>query len=959
MPFSKRSLGKLIGANPVRGGSFTDVVGTIPATVDVTTAYTETTNLYDAGGQLRSFLFNGDGTKVYLLYYDTGTYNSQIREMTLSTAYDLTTAGSSTNINWSYTYNSSQNWFWSHDGTRVYAMKQATNQYLDFFYHDCSTAYDLTTAGTEQSDGMAAPTGYGGNFASWGAPIFNADGTKCFWFNSNGSAGHDEYMYEWNLSTAYDLTTSTYVTKYDLSSVLDNALFVYAADSTGTKFIGLPQGNTNIKTFTTSSPYDFSSVTAERTNDSKTYNISTGGQYVPEIGTFFYSTHEVYHAGTEYWVSKIEYDLTPGSVTTADRTTSNVGILSLDEAGPKTNEGTAVAGDEYWDDVTLLLDGSSTTDLSSASPTVTPSASGLTSGNSGGKYGQYIDFQDSGYINVALPSAIGAVSGGAAEAFTVECWAYFDSSSADGLFQILPSGNILDGSADTNAYTLAVAIGGGKWIVYYDGGQTGNIGTTISTNTWYHVALVFDGTDLVFYVDGSALQTYSNHAANLQTNGYENIAIGGYYSTSYVMDGRIEDFRITKGVARYTGTFTPPTEALPQGAPVAAKQLTQMFWGGIRGRDALTSVASSVSLANTGILSLSEMLQASYGAVTWDGTGLNFLAVAGGGAGSSGNGGGSFRGGGGAGGAGGYVTSWAGSSATETSGGGAAVSSSLTISSGSTYVFTVGKGGTRGDSSGTLLGTNGSDTTMVAGATTLFSATGGGRGGEGYNNSTGGTETGAPGGSGGGGGADAANVQNLGGTGSQGSDGGFGQYSYGNYLSSGGGGGAGADGGDVNVTGSGYGGEGGDGLQSTITGTPTYRAGGGGGSSADNGTYLPGDGGQGGGGNGTGSNNSTYLNRSPNAQPHVGGGGGGSSFRTGAQQALGGHGGSGVIILRLPAASGYDQTKFAGELTSNSNVTASYGTDNGDLIVTLQITDATSSDPRGTSNGTVTWTPSF
>lgn len=224
MPFSKRSLGKLIGANPVRGGSFTDVVGTIPATVDVTTAYTETTNLYDAGGQLRSFLFNGDGTKVYLLYYDTGTYNSQIREMTLSTAYDLTTAGSSTNINWSYTYNSSQNWFWSHDGTRVYAMKQATNQYLDFFYHDCSTAYDLTTAGTEQSDGMAAPTGYGGNFASWGAPIFNADGTKCFWFNSNGSAGHDEYMYEWNLSTAYDLTTSTYVTKYDLSSVLDLSL---------------------------------------------------------------------------------------------------------------------------------------------------------------------------------------------------------------------------------------------------------------------------------------------------------------------------------------------------------------------------------------------------------------------------------------------------------------------------------------------------------------------------------------------------------------------------------------------------------------------------------------------------------------------------------------------------------------------------------------------------------------
>ena len=345
---------------------------------------------------------------------------------------------------------------------------------------------------------------------------------------------------------------------------------------------------------------------------------------------------------------------------------------------------------------------------------------------------------------------------------------------------------------------------------------------------------------------------------------------------------------------------------------------------------------------------------------SWDGTGLHFLAVAGGGAGSSGTDGGSYRGAGGAGGAGGYVTSWAGSSATETSGGGATVSSALPISSGTPYVFTVGKGGTRGDSSGTLLGTNGSDTTMVAGATTLFSATGGGRGGEGYNNVIGGTETGANGGSGGGVGGDRSPVQNLGGTGSQGSDGGFGQHVSANYLSSGGGGGAGDDGGDVNVTGTGYGGAGGDGLQSTITGTPTYRAGGGGGGSADNGGYLPGDGGQGGGGDGTGSNNSTYLTRDPNAQPHTGGGGGGSAFRTSSQQALGGHGGSGVIILRLPAASGYDQTKFAGELTSNTNVTASYAPDNnGDLIVTLQITNATSSDPRGTSDGTVTWTPNF
>ena len=271
---------------------------------------------------------------------------------------------------------------------------------------------------------------------------------------------------------------------------------------------------------------------------------------------------------------------------------SNLGSLGGDAAG--------AGGDADFDSVVLLLDGSSTTDLSSASSTVTPSASGLTSGNSGGRVGgQYIDFQNSGYINVALPSDLGV----SAEAFTVECWAYFDSLSNDGLFQILPSGNILDGSADTNAYTLAVAVGSNKWIVYYDGGQTNNIGTTISTNTWYHVALVFDGTDLVFYVDGSALQTYSNHAANLQTNGYQNIAIGGYYSTSFVMDGRIEDFRVTKGVARYTSSFTPPTSDLTNTVPSGTVELRMDGTDGAGSGSTTTDLSDEahVSIASTDV----------------------------------------------------------------------------------------------------------------------------------------------------------------------------------------------------------------------------------------------------------------------------------------------------------------------------------------------------------------------
>ena len=201
--------------------------------------------------------------------------------------------------------------------------------------------------------------------------------------------------------------------------------------------------------------------------------------------------------------------------------------------------------------VTLLLDGSSTNDVAGLS-TVTPSASGYTTNNTSGA--KYIDFQNSGYFNVAFPSALGVSN----EPFTVETWVYFDAISNDGVFQLYQSGSSLDGSAVTHNASIAVAVSSSKWTFYDYGANTTNLGTS-ATGNWYHVAVVYDGTNLVFYVDGVALRTI---ARSMPAGGWTSIGIGGYYTTAYVMDGRLEDFRVIKGYARYSGSFTPPTAAL-------------------------------------------------------------------------------------------------------------------------------------------------------------------------------------------------------------------------------------------------------------------------------------------------------------------------------------------------------------------------------------------------------------
>ena len=95
--------------------------------------------------------------------------------------------------------------------------------------------------------------------------------------------------------------------------------------------------------------------------------------------------------------------------------------------------------------------------------------------------------------------------------------------------------------------------------------------SAMNDDAWHHIAIVSDGTDYDIYLDGSRLTTDAGDSR--QINSDDTFIIGAELdsgpSTGNYFSGYIDDFRITNGVARYTGaSFTLPTTHLTSAGDV-------------------------------------------------------------------------------------------------------------------------------------------------------------------------------------------------------------------------------------------------------------------------------------------------------------------------------------------------------------------------------------------------------
>ena len=140
--------------------------------------------------------------------------------------------------------------------------------------------------------------------------------------------------------------------------------------------------------------------------------------------------------------------------------------------------------------------------------------------------------------------------------FTIELWAYVtDLTNYRGVFQISPTAG---GYSTTITTTLGLDFkSGGTGFEVYAKGASNQVTYSVSTNTWYYLAIVRSGTTTTFYVNGTSQATYTADSTNYAG---PFLGIGNIYSGAYPFSGYIDEFRIT----RYARTITAsPTAAFP------------------------------------------------------------------------------------------------------------------------------------------------------------------------------------------------------------------------------------------------------------------------------------------------------------------------------------------------------------------------------------------------------------
>ena len=167
--------------------------------------------------------------------------------------------------------------------------------------------------------------------------------------------------------------------------------------------------------------------------------------------------------------------------------------------------------------------------------------------------------------------------------FTLESFVYFVTlPSSNGYYSTI----ISKWASSNNSYFIYLYNAAGTYQLYLTYSTNGTSNTNLGVNwtpnigQWYHIACVRSSTNVYFWVNG-VQQGATQSISGTLYNGTAPLEIGTNLqgSANTVLNGYLDELRITKGVARYTSNFTPQSFAFPNSAAQIATKYIGLVGG--------------------------------------------------------------------------------------------------------------------------------------------------------------------------------------------------------------------------------------------------------------------------------------------------------------------------------------------------------------------------------------------
>lgn len=200
--------------------------------------------------------FKGDGTKLWMAGDSTNT----IYEYTLSTPWDVSTAGLTTSLLISSRTTTPTEIRFSDDGYNAYVLDR---QNYGILQYSLATAWDISSATNVYRNFYFTTLIYNGASGVFGFD-FGRDGTRLYISNGSGSSGNGLHRtYQFNLSEAWNIETAELVTSYKHHNSTNRTEYtprgiVFTPD--GTQFSVVGQNYDRVVTHKLSIPWEIESA---------------------------------------------------------------------------------------------------------------------------------------------------------------------------------------------------------------------------------------------------------------------------------------------------------------------------------------------------------------------------------------------------------------------------------------------------------------------------------------------------------------------------------------------------------------------------------------------------------------------------------------------------------------------------------------------------------------------------